>query len=578
MVSVQNSATRRILGVIGLAFAAATWFFLAPQSVGGNVAYTVVTGQSMEPGLSASDLVIVREQPAYAVGDALAYRSRNLGQIVLHRVVAEGNGRFVMKGDNNDFIDSDQPSDADVLGKQWVHIPQVGTAFTFLRSTVGMSLSGVAIFGLLGFFSVKERRRRRTGKHRRHPSEAPDEPRPQPSHRPSVAPTNLMRRRIQIAAAAAGAATLVASGMTLAAFGRPLFRAQPAQIALVHRGTFGYSAPAPAGPVYQTARVQPGDPVFVRLVRKLEMDFSYDLVTDSPSELEMRGDMRVVVGTDNGWSHAIDVAEPVVSSGDPLLLEGRLDLGEVRSVLREVENRTGMAPGTYSVVLEPHVTVEGTVEGEPIAESFAPALPFDLSDIHLVLVRPQEGSSIQGLEQVLNPVEKSTVEVNRLVANPFSVWGREAPVLAVRRVGLVATALSIMALLGVGILWVRRRPRDEAARIEARFSSLLIPVHDGPTLQQETIEVTDIETLVRLAQQFEQPIMHRAPGAGGHSYSLYYDGITYSYRIPALDEDVPVLRFEPRPPAEGPSVRAVLTRPSPVDAAAPVEEPSEISR
>src|SRR5687768_2700988 len=132
MVSINKSMSRRAIGIAGLAFAAGAWFFLAPQSVGGNVAYAVVTGQSMEPGLSADDLVIVREQPSYSVGEAIAYRSRNLGQIVLHRVVAEEDGRFVTQGDNNDFLDADRPSDADVIGKQWIHIPRAGAAFTFL--------------------------------------------------------------------------------------------------------------------------------------------------------------------------------------------------------------------------------------------------------------------------------------------------------------------------------------------------------------------------------------------------------------------------------------------------------------
>jgi hypothetical protein len=153
------------------------------------------------------------------------------------------------------------------------------------------------------------------------------------------------------------------------------------------------------------------------------------------------------------------------------------------------------------------------------------------------------------------------VSFDRPVPNPFSVGGREIPVLAVRRMGLVATALSILALLFVAALWLRRRPRDEASRIEARFASLLIPVQDVPALRQEAIEVTDIETLVRLAQQFEQPIMYQSQGAGCHSYWLYYDGLLYGYRISGAADDVPVLHFEPKPTAQRPLVRAVLTRP-----------------
>src|SRR5687767_9220460 len=155
MASTQKTVARRIIGLLSLALAATAWFFLAPQSIGGNVAYTVITGQSMEPGLRASDLVIVRERSSYEVGDVIAYRSRNLGQIVLHRAVGQEDGRFVMKGDNNDFLDADRPAGPEILGTSWVHIPKAGAVFTFFRSTVGMALGAVGIFGILGVFSVK---------------------------------------------------------------------------------------------------------------------------------------------------------------------------------------------------------------------------------------------------------------------------------------------------------------------------------------------------------------------------------------------------------------------------------------
>ena len=583
MVTVRKSATRRVLGVLGLVCAAAAWFFLAPQSVGGSVAYAVVTGQSMEPGLEAGDLVIVREHPAYGVGDAVAYRSANLDQIVLHRIVSQEDGSFVMKGDNNDFLDGDKPSEADVLGKQWVHLPRVGLAFSFLRSTVGMAIGGVAVLGLLGFFSIKERRRRTNGKHRREPAGQTTEeirtPAPATPTEPQAAPATLMRRRLQVGAAVAAGCVVLSAGVTFAAFKRPMFEGRPVRVGLVHTGEFAYSAPAPNGPVYQAPRLEAGDPVFVRLIRELQTSFDYELVTDGDLEGDVSGTMRLALRTDNGWAHYVDLASGTAAAADPLRLEGRLGLNAIRDTLRRVENQTGMAPGTYSVALEPSVTIDGTLEGKRVRETFAPALPFQLNDIQLGLVRPQEGGLEASLHQILNPTQKSTITVTRLVPHPFTLWGRQIPVLAVRRVGSVAAVLSLVALLVLCLLWMKRRPKDEAARIEARYSSLLIPVQDAPGLRQETIAVTDFDTLVRLAQQFEQPVMHQTQPGAGHVYLLYYDGLTYCYRIEGENaDDVPVLRFEPKPPAERPLVKAVLTRPVRPESIPAAEEASELRR
>ena len=84
----RGGRVSRILKVVfASVLAAGLWFWLAPQQLGGPVVYTVTTGNSMEPLLHEGDLAIVRERPAYGIGDAVAYRSERLGRTVLHRIV-----------------------------------------------------------------------------------------------------------------------------------------------------------------------------------------------------------------------------------------------------------------------------------------------------------------------------------------------------------------------------------------------------------------------------------------------------------------------------------------------------------
>ena len=82
--------------------------FFAPAQVGGGTSYAIIVGNSMEPKLHRGDLAVVRKRSTYRAGDVVLYDSRELGSKVLHRIVRVENGRFVLKGDNNSFLDSER--------------------------------------------------------------------------------------------------------------------------------------------------------------------------------------------------------------------------------------------------------------------------------------------------------------------------------------------------------------------------------------------------------------------------------------------------------------------------------------
>ena len=83
------------------------WFFLfRPTELAGPASYIVVSGHSMEPTFYTGDLLVLREQDDYQVGDVVAYYAN--GGRIIHRIVG-GNAKdgFVMQGDNNSYRTSD---------------------------------------------------------------------------------------------------------------------------------------------------------------------------------------------------------------------------------------------------------------------------------------------------------------------------------------------------------------------------------------------------------------------------------------------------------------------------------------
>jgi signal peptidase len=125
------------------------WITLAPSRFGGRSAYVIVTGNSMEPNLNRDDLIVLRETHDYQIGDVVAYSHPYLGPVI-HRIIGLEGSRYILQGDNNDWTDSYQPAEADIIGEMWIHLPQAGRAVQNLRSPLGASLlAGLAALILL---------------------------------------------------------------------------------------------------------------------------------------------------------------------------------------------------------------------------------------------------------------------------------------------------------------------------------------------------------------------------------------------------------------------------------------------
>lgn len=135
--------TPLVLGALLVVFAIA-----APASWGGSVTYLGIRGTSMEPMIHAGDLVMVRQQDDYEVGDVVAYRSDMGGAVVLHRIVATLSDGYLLQGDNNSFVDRDQPGRADVLGRKMLVIPHGERIIAVMAAPWMLIVVGIGVASL----------------------------------------------------------------------------------------------------------------------------------------------------------------------------------------------------------------------------------------------------------------------------------------------------------------------------------------------------------------------------------------------------------------------------------------------
>ncbi len=146
----RRTLTLVLAGAAGPLLLLVVWATVAPATLGGAATYVITQGSSMEPGVQRGDLVVLRAHDAYRVGDVVAYRSRDLKRTVLHRIVARDGTRFVLKGDNNNWVDPEKPRRSDLLGKRSLVIPRLGHLLAPLQAPRNAAL----VAGLVAFLAA----------------------------------------------------------------------------------------------------------------------------------------------------------------------------------------------------------------------------------------------------------------------------------------------------------------------------------------------------------------------------------------------------------------------------------------
>lgn len=481
-----------------------------PAVLGGATTYVTTRGSSMEPLFNQGDLALVKAADSYAIGDVVAYRSATLGgTTVLHRIKGGDAGGFTTQGDNNTFLDPDNPTAEDLIGKLAVRLPFGGRLLPALRLGIPLLATGLS---LLGVGRAKSRRTRRRPAHL-----APPAPRPAP-------PASAIRswRTATIALGATGAGCLA---LGLVSFSRPASRAGTTQVTYTQRGTFAYGAEVEAGAVYADGRVDTGDAVFLKLVDGLDLVFDYDFEAGAAHTIEGTLAVRAELSNPSGWRHVLELQPPTPFRDDDVRAEVRLDIRQVEALAAEVAASTGIAGSSTTVTIVPEAEVTGTLDGNALAESFRPELRFDLQPLQLRLAAPAQEEGEAAVDP-LAPVTAGMVERTTQSPVELAAFGVAVPVSAARA---VSVGLGAPALLGAaaGLLVLRRRLQGEDARIELRHGHRMVPV-SGAGSETDAIEVRSIEDLARMAEQYQGLILNRETPRG-HHYVLQVDGVAYRY-------------------------------------------------
>ncbi len=553
----RSSPIRIVTSVVGVMILIMVWLIFGPTKVGGSTTYSVTDGISMQPLLHKGDLVLVREQPAYRVGDIVLYQSPVLHTPVLHRILRIQNGNYFFKGDNNSFVDPGYATRGELVGGLWFHVSGVGAVVGWFGVPAHAALlAGVATLTIALAGTTNGRRRRRRHHHdhksrrtkmakttsinvpsRSDPGGGRDPDRDIAARRPRPyfdGPTSTL---VALAVSLLLAVVLLTTGFT-----QPTRRAGSLPGAFRQAGTFSYSAkPNAPTSVYPTGIVTTGDPIFPSLVDTVNVRFGYRFSSSLPHRVQGTVELRaLVLSQTNTWSEVSTVAPSTEFIGDTASVSTDLPLAGLYTLLNSVTNESGAAGATYTVDIQPVVHLTGSVDGRPIKQKFSPVLPFAVTSslLRLDVVAPAAppgatyvpATADSSLAAALHPSDAGAIAHE--VANELSVAKYHVPILALRVLGI------LLALVAgaVAVIHDRRRrrghrPSDEE-RIARRTGALIVPVAALPPAAQATITVPDFAHLAGVAQFLERPILY-AVQDGGQIYAV--DDETRRYVTPGID-------------------------------------------
>ena len=489
----------RMLGIeLALASLVVLAILFAPTSAFGKVTYATTSGTSMAPHFETGDMVLLRKSGPLKVGDVAGYRNSLTGQIVVHRVIAERDGRLTFKGDNNWWADTYQPTQHEVVGKLWIHLEGAGRHIESIRPGW--------VFGMLGAFlgvammGTGETRpvhgRRASGKRRR----------------------SFVGESVEGLLASLLILGAISGTVAVAAFRTPEQTTVEREVRARHSGVFSYSGQTAPGPVYQDQLLRTGDPIYVNLVPRVTVTFSYNL--DVPGAEGVRGTVRLFAVTRDitGWEQTADFVATTPFEGTLATVSTDVELAELMLLASAVQDATGNSVRYFTTALTAEVIVTGTVDGQPFQAPFQPFVTLRVTPPNEIFVETSMTRDFESVPPIRGaqegtaffPSQDLTIAVPDLADNTMGLLVGDMRVERVRVVaGILAAATVFSALVLMALIaWELRSP---AARVQARYGSRLVRMAEmGPPENAVTLDA--MSDLVRLADRYQSVILWEHAG------------------------------------------------------------------
>lgn len=494
------------------------WHWFAPLEFGGQTAYVIVDGISMEPNLHRGDLVVIRRQAHYEVGDVVAYQNPIVDKVI-HRIIGRNGGRYILQGDNNHWRDSYQPTIEDIIGKRWFHISGAGNIFLWFRRPLGFALlagtTGVMV--LMMKISRSEHEPAATGN--------------------QASWIQKHREDVLLLLFVIGAASIF---LGIAAFTKPLTIQESDEIKYEHSGTFYYESPPVSADLYEEGRALSGDPVYRRLSDAIYVQFDYTFdVPEGSQDVELTTQLNAILSEPNGWRRQLEISPQQRYSQNQVALSGELAFSDLVALIENWQDETGIQRDVFFITLAPTIIVEGTLDGHPFYDRFTPELELSMDHYQLAMIK---GGAIEtdDLSLLLEPHDTRALQIERTVPNALLILGLELPVRSARYIASMGLLIALVGAGGVVYVTSSKQTKETTTHIQLKYAHLIVEVEGIKRLSEAgtIVRVKEFDALVSLAERHQTDILHVSRGQS-QRYMVQTSDCIYFYEIAQISTNPP---------------------------------------
>ncbi|MCU1489469.1 MAG: Signal peptidase [Acidimicrobiaceae bacterium] len=323
-------------------------------------------------------------------------------------------------------------------------------------------------------------------------------------------------------------------------FTRPIHRVAPLTGAYEQAGHFSYKGAVNSPtPVYPSGFVTSGEAIYPSLISTLVVTFHYEFKSGLPHQVHGTIQMRaLLLSQSDTWHQLTSLANTTSFSGDQATVTASLRLKGLYTLINRVSEQSGLTAQSYLADLQPVVHLVGHVGGHPIAQTFLPVIPFEITPtaitLNMVTAPAPPGatyvlpSASVALAATLAPTASGSIphQVDDFVA----VARYQIDVSSIRVLGIVLATLALLFALFHDQLRRRQTLRSDEELIASRLHSLIVPVRSLSTpAGTEWIEIPNFSHLAGMAQFLERPILY-CVNDGKRSYAVDDDPRRYIYR------------------------------------------------
>ena len=488
------------------------WMVFVPIQLGGPVSYIIISGNSMEPEIHLGDLVVARRRDHYQLDQRVIYDHPQLGY-VFHRIVGQEGDQFILQGDNNDWLDTYQPTKSEILGKYWYDIPGAGKVISALQQPLYFTLFVLIISSLLvGLVLTPDPgpTRKRKGKRKRMNKDHTP---------PSV---DDFRLEILLILAVIAAVALI---FGLIAFTKDSKIIVTDDLPYLHTVELSYSAEASSA-IYDSPGVETGDPVYPALSCVVDLGFDYQFSSprlNGEGQDQFAGSVSLgaEIRDNDGWHRTIILLPEVDISSQKVNAQPSLNICQILDLIRDKEAQTGVFLNTYTLSIMPAIKIEGELEGLAFTDEFQPEFPFDLSEAVLRVPHTSEGFLLEQEGKIPHMME---------IDNQMSLFGRQVAVNGVRWTAGIILGICVLGAIYPAWSLLGDWNKSQRARIEIQHRPVMIDLKDSQ-IRKAVYTVIDLERMAdlrKLADRYGAMIMHEMEGAL-HRYFVIDEDFLYQF-------------------------------------------------